>query len=523
MLNLIKEYKMMKAFKIFSMAAVAFMMVACSSEDTALDNTPIAGQKVHFTATIAAPGSDALTRTTYTEITSGTDAGKIKVAWEQGDEIALIHNGKKDVVTVQTLNADGSANISGDITVGTDGEAVTIVYPAASVNAPTSGAEPVEDATYATKWNSQDGTLTYIQDNLDFCRATSTLKVSGTNATLNDNISMGSTIAIFKFTIQDLGGTAKDATEFKVSDASGNVIATVTPVSATGTLYVALPVMAAGTYWFNATIGGKPYINKATTSAATTAGTYYQSKIKMATLGDLMADDGKFYSNGTAITSPTKAIGVIAYLGNDNFTEAVADGGGHGLVLCLKNAASNVCWSTLTSPYVKEFADEELVTDLSGLTRTDNVSGYNNTQRLITKYGDAFATNFPAASAAKNYTTLPAPTTGTTGWFLPSAQQWVKMQEGLGALDESVITWFDWFDDSHTAADKWETALAKAGAGNYDSMTSAYLLYWSSSEQAAGSAVILHVNAPGTDSHFGFLWQGSIKVFLCYVRPVLAF
>ena len=124
MLNLIKEYKMMKAFKIFSMAAVAFMMVACSSEDTALDNTPIAGQKVHFTATIAAPNSDASTRTTYNEITESTDPdfGKIKVAWEQNDEIALIHNGTKDVVTVQTLNADGSANISGDITVGTDGE-----------------------------------------------------------------------------------------------------------------------------------------------------------------------------------------------------------------------------------------------------------------------------------------------------------------------------------------------------------------------------------------------------------------
>ena len=361
----------MKAFKIFSMAAVAFMMVACSSEDEALDNTPVAGRKVHFTATIAAPGSDASTRTTYTEVTSGTDAGKIKVAWEQGDEIALIHNGTKDVVTVQTLNADGSANISGDITVGTDGEAVTIVYPAASVDAPTSGAEPVDNATYAAKWNSQDGTLTYIQDYLDFCRATSTLKVSGTNATLNDNISMESTIAIFKFTIQDLGGTDKTATEFKVSDASGNVIATVTPGSATGTLYVALPVMAAGTYWFNATIDTKAYVAKATTTTTTTAGTYYQSTVKMATIGDVILEDGTFAARSS--TTGT-IVAMIAYLGS----ETGVVGYTHGLALAL--------------------------TDKGQMSWTD-------------------ATGASGAAAH----TPAAPTPITSSWMLPSKDQWNKM------------------------------------------------------------------------------------------------
>ena len=269
----------MKAFKIFSMAAVAFMMVACSSEDEALDNTPVAGRKVHFTATIAAPGSDASTRTTYTEITSGTDAGKIKVAWEQGDEIALIHNGTKDVVTVQTLNADGSANISGDITVGTDGEAVTIVYPAASVDAPTSGAEPVDNATYAAKWNSQDGTLTYIQDYLDFCRATSTLKVSGTNATLNDNIALKSNIAIVKFSLSD-GTNAINATQFLVRDGNDNVLAAVTPASATSTLYVAIPPATTSTFRFKAATATSSYFYSKS-GATLAAGKYYQSSLKL--------------------------------------------------------------------------------------------------------------------------------------------------------------------------------------------------------------------------------------------------
>ena len=288
---------MMKAFKIFSMAAVAFMMVACSSEDEALDNTPVAGRKVHFTATIAAPGSDASTRTTYTEVTSGTDAGKIKVAWEQGDEIALIHNGTKDVVTVQTLNADGSANISGDITVGTDGEAVTIVYPAASVDAPTSGAEPVDNATYVAKWNSQDGTLTYIQDYLDFCRATSTLKVSGTNATLNDNIALKSNIAIVKFSLTD-GTNAINASKFFIMDGSNNVVTTVTPTSANSELYVAMQPATTSTFRFVATDGTSGY-TYTKTGATIEKGKFYQSEISLTT--------GIFYLdktwNGTAVTS----------------------------------------------------------------------------------------------------------------------------------------------------------------------------------------------------------------------------
>ena len=68
---------MIKTFKIFSMAAMALMMAACSSEDAALNNSTAQqqGRKVQFTATIAAPNSGAGTRTEYTEVTSGDAAG----------------------------------------------------------------------------------------------------------------------------------------------------------------------------------------------------------------------------------------------------------------------------------------------------------------------------------------------------------------------------------------------------------------------------------------------------------------
>lgn len=276
--------------------------------------------------------------------------------------------------------------------------------------------------------------------------------------------------------------------------------------------------------------GGKAYIAKATVSTAITAGNYYQSTVKMATLGDLMGSDGKFYADGAAATAAnTTPIGVIAYLGTDAFTETGTDVGGstftgHGLVLCLKNAASGVKWSTETGAY--EFGESARVNNADALKRTTDVSGYTNTTTLAAK-ADA-ETKYPAAWQAKNYTGLAAPATGTTGWFLPSAQQWVKMQEGLGGLAEGDITWLSWFKNDHSAATAWETAMAKAGAKGtaYDSVTDDYLWYWSSSEYSAGIAVYLYIDATDTGTNYGFFWLLDVKGnsgAYGRVRPVLAF
>ena len=193
-------------------------------------------------------------------------------------------------------------------------------------------------------------------------------------------------------------------------------------------------------------------------------------------------------------------------------------------MLCLKNAAGNVCWSTETSAY--EFGESAKVDGVDALKRTTDVSGYTNTATLAAK--EDAETKYPAAWQAKDYTGLAAPATGTTGWFLPSAQQWMRMLTGLGGLAEGDITWLGWFDNDHTAADKWETAMAKAGAKGtaYDSVTDDELWYWSSSESFADFAVYLRVDATGTGANNGFNWFVDDKDYLSTysrVRPVLAF
>ena len=276
----------MKTFKIFSTAALALMMAACSSEDTAQSNYPAQqGQKVPFSATIAAPGSGAGTRTEYTEVTTGDAAGTINVAWKAKDEIALIHNGTKDVVTVETVNEDGSATITGDITVGTNGEAVTAYYPAAAIEL-NSDKKPVPAEAYTANLLAQDGTLNYIASNLDLRSGESTIAVDGDKATLSANVSLASQIAIWKLTLQDDAETPAALSASQVSVKLGGeepwtVAGTTTLGTATSTVYLAMDAITNETLTIEATVGEGTY-SYTNEDISLARGKYYQSTVSMA-------------------------------------------------------------------------------------------------------------------------------------------------------------------------------------------------------------------------------------------------
>lgn len=492
---------------------MALMITACSSNDieqTAPQPSNRA-EGIPFTATISI-GESATTRALSEDATNN----KIVTTWAAGEKVALIHNDVIDVVEVQSVS-NGLATLTGTLTGSpANNDEVTIIYPSSAADGTTGNVK-------ADLLAAQDGTLATIAEKYDVRKGAGTLNV-GATATLYGNVSLTNQFAIVKFSLTD-GTDALDATHpLVIKDNADNTIVTVTPTTSTTTVYVAMEPATAKYFKFSATTAESKIISKSNT-ATIAAGNYYQTTLAVPALGDLYYTDGTY---STTLQDGKTPIGVIVYLGTDNFTENGTDVGGstfvgHGLVLCLKNAASgaDAQWSTETSTL--EFGDDAKVTDADGLKRTTSVSGYTNTKTLAEKT-DA-ATKYKAAYNAYNYTGLTAPA-GTTGWFLPSAQQWVKMQEGLGELDESAITWLSWFDNSHTAVDKWEAAFVKAGAGNYDSMTSAYLWYWSSSEQAAGSAVLLGVEARGTDASCGFRWYNYSKDYTYdngRVRPVLAF
>lgn len=253
-------------------------------------------------------------------------------------------------------------------------------------------------------------------------------------------------------------------------------------------------------------------------------GTYTWTYTVAPALGYLYYSDGTYSS--TLIDGKTP-IGVIAYLDqpgpdDDEITEK-SQGAGHGLVLCLKNAATNVIWSTEKN---LEFPGKETTSGDNGVKRTTDVSGYTYTSTLAAKT-DA-ETKYPALYIAKNYSELPAPS-GTTGWFLPSAQQWVRMQIGVGGLNLSDVLegYYTYYDSGETCFQHFNSALSKAGDGNFNPLQP-YEWYWTSSENDKSTAIELQLGEDDSRTDKGFYWTGDNKAdpidkVYSRVRTVLAF
>ena len=413
----------MKATKIFMMAALALMMIACSKDDFTeqpieqpVDNN---NKEITITATLAPKGNDGMRGV------ADNDDDKITVTWAVDEHLAILYtkdgNQMADARITAVDDVTGAATITFTVEGGTpDNTDCQIVYPLSAAKSDKSGVK-----AYADMLAAQDGVL---DGDLDVRVGAGKIQV--TTPGLDVTTQPAAQYSIFKFTIQDLSSTDKTATQFKVSDNSGNVITTVTPSSATGTLYVALPVLATGMYWFNATIDSKAYIAKATVSTATVAGKYYQSTVKMATVGNAILSDGKFATKGT---SGQQA--VIVYVGTvDKYFN-------HFLAIALSDAANEVTWSDALTA-IGTYAAAHPIT-IGGTT-------YNNTNAWSSVY-DVVSDNNTATSATA--------TTLHQGWRMPTVTDWRYLYAGIfGKLPTDPIGVYRgmvYYNTSSTGADKF--------------------------------------------------------------------
>ena len=115
----------MKTRYLFSLAALALLTAACSSDEMALtpaEQPAPAKERIPFTAVI---GSTATTRV----LAEAENGETITAKWQKGEKIALIHGESIDTLEVSNVDATtGAATITGDIDSPTNDEAVTVVY-----------------------------------------------------------------------------------------------------------------------------------------------------------------------------------------------------------------------------------------------------------------------------------------------------------------------------------------------------------------------------------------------------------
>lgn len=302
------------------MAALALMTGACSNDNELTPQQPDQTGGIPFIATISGNRS-ATTRA----LTEDTENGKIVATWTEGEQVALIYKvGNKTcnaTATVEEVDEEGTATISATLDAGTEeGTEVTIIYPATAVDLETF--EVRSDLL-----EGQDGTLANISQNLDLHTGKGNLSIDGI-ATLQQSVKLDSHLAIFKLTLNKMTDKthagSNDFTSLVVSydDANGgyHVAASVNLPGNTNEFYVALEPATLPEYpmlWFEATTStGKNYINHGTAKAVSLEKKYYHSTVSLATVGDVVGANGKFYTDkNAAMADDNKTEAIIAYVG----------------------------------------------------------------------------------------------------------------------------------------------------------------------------------------------------------------
>lgn len=261
----------MKISKLFSLAALALMITACSDQIEQVQQ-PRNTEGIPFTATISTEGHAA----TRLLAESGTS---ITATWASGEKVALIYTVSATTYVKEaevTPQGDGTATISTTLDGSpTDDTDVTIVYPASAVDKSTKDVKP-------GLLTSQNGLLTgtgSISDKYDL-RKTSTpakLKIDGTTASLKGTVKLAQQVSILKLTLQS-GGSSLSAKALAIKDASDNLLASATLATAGSVFYMAVPAMTSAK--IIAANGANTY-SYSKASVSISAGKYYQSTVSL--------------------------------------------------------------------------------------------------------------------------------------------------------------------------------------------------------------------------------------------------
>lgn len=260
-------------------------------------------------------------------------------------------------------------------------------------------------------------------------------------------------------------------------------------------------------------------------------------------VGDIYYSDGALSSQSEALLSGKKPVGIVGYIGDNNWTEnqlKSSNKGGHALVMCLKTIGSTGTTSigTVFAWYSSDTdAGRTKINSKALLTGSYNQtygSGVTETNALISKWSTAAA----AAYQAKYYTTLKASSSKCSGWFLPTAGQFYAVMKRLGAAfssdwtgiygDAASGSTLGFFSNMITVTGNINNKLKKVGNNNYTEFFGATNTWaWTSSEFSATNAVFVD---SGVDDSKG---SGSVRFSSSYgpglkttqrpVRPFLAF
>ena len=314
---------------IFSLAALALMTAACSSDENTQPQSAPSGKTLPFRAVITAG----------TPVTRGLTEGDktISAAWVKDEEVALVYGTSYDIMTVESVDDNGVATITGTVSGSPlDGDDVVVVYCGTGTTLETleqdiKGAAD-DEAVFAVVtgsdlFKSQSGTFAGINSALDL-RISSGAKfaVSNGSATLSETTKLTERFAIWKLGLTD-GTDDISADELTVEYGTSSI--TAKPSEAASTIYLAVEPTSEIEFSFTAKVSEDEYTYSAE-KVTLAAGKFYASTLTMTEVNNkyLVYDSsGKatatdIPSDATAITSTTTTWAKGTYVVSEDVTIA---------------------------------------------------------------------------------------------------------------------------------------------------------------------------------------------------------
>lgn len=268
------------------------------------------------------------------------------------------------------------------------------------------------------------------------------------------------------------------------------------------------------------------------------------------TIGDIFQSDGGLISqtelSGSGVSAAEKAdcVGIVfqTYYENNSTTQLTNRIGNaeiqelrrvtgdnqylpHGLVMALKDAGTNIQWSTQTT------TDTGIPNADTEIKQKADINGLENNQ-IIRKIS-GYQTTYPAFNVAQSFNAT-IPQNKTTGWYLPSIGQLMDFVINIGELDYEYnkktlktygidVIYYDSSPIPNNIRNMINSKIEVVGGGNYDMITdnlyyyNTYTIYWSSTEGSI--KYVTEMDFRPAVFYFGHIPKDEMSS----VRSVLAF
>lgn len=275
------------------MAALAILMAACSDDNNSVGQ-PTEARGIPFTATLSNGGS--ATRAL------SEDGSNINAEWAVDEQVAMVYQvGTETKVTPATVTEvnEGTASISATLDAGvTSGTDVTLIYPYSAVNTSGENIGKVKNDVF----ENQGGTVASISATCDLRQGEGKITLSTGSATLKDNVTMASQIAIWKLSLQN-GGNALSATKLDVY--FGGMTASAAIGVGSSSYFLAVPAGSTGLTILATNSDGTYIYNKA--SVMLKASKYYVNDVTLTkqTTRTITTSDGEVTLNDGDIVTGT--------------------------------------------------------------------------------------------------------------------------------------------------------------------------------------------------------------------------